>query len=140
MAQLNLSSLIVASKQVETEYPGLLGFKVNTAYLSREELVKIRKKATKTVFKNRQATEELNDDLFLSLYVQSVVKGWTGLKLRYLEKLVPVDLSGQKDLDTELEFSEENALMLMKNSTDFDAFISETVSDIGNFQQNSGNS
>jgi hypothetical protein len=139
MSITNLSSLLVSTKATEVDYPGLTGFKVNVAFLSREELIKIRKKATKTAFKNRQQTEELNEELFLQLYVQSVVKGWSGLKLRHLESLVPIDLSGQKDLEAELDFSEENALMLMKNSTEFDSFISETVGDLGNFNKSSGN-
>lgn len=136
MANLSLKSLLVPSKNIEVEYPGLMGFKVSVSFLSRETLVNIRKKATKTVFKNRQPTEELNDDLFLQLYVQASVKGWTGLKLSYLEQLAPVDLTGQ-DLESELEFTEENALFLMRNSSNFDAFISETVTDLGNFQNSS---
>jgi hypothetical protein len=130
---LSLKSLLVPSKTVEAEMPGYAGFKVTLGFLSRETLVSIRKKATKNVFKNRQASEELNDDLFLQLYVQSAVKGWTGFKLTYLEQLAPVELSGQ-DMNSELGFSEENALFLMRNSSNFDAWVSETVSDLGNFQ------
>lgn len=129
----SLKTLLVASKAVTVEYPGLPGFKVDACFLSRETLQNIRKKATKTTFKNRQAVEELNDDLFLQLYVQAAIKGWTGFKLSYLEQLAPVDLTGE-DPDSELEFSEENALFLMKSSANFDAFISETVTDLGNFQ------
>jgi hypothetical protein len=105
------------------------------AFLSRETLQTIRKKATKTTFKNRQPVEELNDDLFLELYVKASIKGWSGLKLKYLEQLAPVDLTGQ-DADAELEYNEENALYLMKNSTNFDSFISEQVTDLGNFSTN----
>lgn len=130
---ISLKTLLVPSKQVEVEYPGMPGFKINVSFLSRETLVNIRKKATKTTFKNRQPQEELNDELFLQLYVQAAVKGWTGLKLSYLEELAPVDLSGQ-DKNEELEFTEENALFLMKSSANFDAFISEIVTDLGNFQ------
>jgi len=133
---ISLKTLLVPSKEVEVEYPGMPGFKVNVSFLSRETLVNIRKKATKTTFKNRQPQEELNDELFLQLYVQSAVKGWKGLKLSYLEQLAPVDLSGQ-DMNDELEYSEENALFLMKSSANFDAFISETVTDLGNFQASS---
>lgn len=133
MANLSLKTLLVPSKTVEVDYPGLPGFKVKVSFLSRETLVNIRKKATKTTFKNRQASEELNDEVFLQLYVKESIKGWDGLKLSYLEQLAPVDLTGQ-DLEAELEFSEENALFLMKNSSNFDAFVSETVTDLGNFQ------
>lgn len=134
MADLELSQLLVSSKQTEVDYPGIAGFKVNVSFLSREELVKIRKKATTIKWKNRVQTEELNEDLFLQLYVSATVKGWSGLKLVDLAKLAPVDLSNQKDPEAELKFSESNALALMKASTEFDSFISETVSDLSNFQ------
>ena len=133
---ISLKSLLVPSKSVEVEYPGMPGFKVNLAFLSRETLLNIRKKSTKTSFKNRQASEEFNEDLFLQLYVENAIKGWTGFKLTYLEQLAPVDLSGQ-DMNSELEYTAENALYLMKNSSNFDGFISEQVSDLGNFSTTS---
>jgi hypothetical protein len=133
---LSLKSLLVPSKQIEIEFPGFTGFKVQLNFLSRETLVGIRKKATKITFKNRQPTEELNDDLFLQLYVAACIKGWTGFKLSYLEQLAPVDLKGQ-DMDAELDYSEENALFLMKSSTNFDSWVSEQVIELGNFQKNS---
>jgi hypothetical protein len=129
---ISLKTLLVPSKSLEVEYPGMPEFKIQIAFLSRETLQSIRKKSTKTTFKNRQPVEELNDELFLELYVKSAIKGWSGLKLKYLEQLAPVDLSGQ-DVDAELEYSEENALYLMKNSTNFDSFVSEQVTDLGNF-------
>jgi len=129
---LSLKSLLVPSKSVEVEYPGMPGFKLQLAFLSRETLLNIRKKSTKTSFKNRQPQEDFNEDLFLQLYVEAAIKGWEGLKLRYLEQLAPVDLTGQ-DMDADLEYTAENALYLMKNSSNFDAFISEQVSDLGNF-------
>lgn len=129
---LSLKTLLVPSKALEVEYPGMPEFKIQVAFLSRETLQSIRKKSTKTSFKNRQPVEELNDELFLELYVKSALKGWTGLKLKYLEQLAPVDLTGQ-DAEAELEYSEENALYLMKNSSNFDSFISEQVTDLGNF-------
>lgn len=130
---LSLKNLLVSSKDVEVDFPGFPDFKVNLSYLSRETLVNIRKKATKTSFKNRQTQEELNDELFLQLYAQAAIKGWSGLKLSTLEQLVPVDLTGQNP-DDELPYNEENALFLMKNSANFDSFVSETVNDLGNFQ------
>jgi hypothetical protein len=134
-AALSLKSLLVPSKTVEVEFPGFSGFKVQLSFLSRETLMNIRKKATKIVFKNRQPIEELNDDLFLQLYVEASIKGWTGFKLEYLEQIAPVDISGQ-DVDAELEFTNENALFLMKASSNFDAWVSEQVTELGNFQRN----
>jgi hypothetical protein len=136
MADLSLKTLLVPSKSVEVEFPGMPGFKINVAFLSRETILNIRKRATKTTFKNRQPQEELNDELFLQLYVENAVKGWTGLKIKYLETLAPVDVSSL-DPEDELNYTSENALYLMKNSTDFDSFVSEQVSDLGNFSKNS---
>lgn len=136
MASVSLKTLLVPSKNVEVDYPGFENFKISVAFLSRETLIGIRKKATKQTFKNRQAVEELDDDLFLKLYVQASIKGWKGFKLSYLAELAPVDLTGQ-DTEDELEYSEENALMLMKSSSNFDAFISDVVTDLGNFQKSS---
>jgi len=135
MSSVSLKNMLVPSKEISIEYPGMPGFEVNVCFLSRETLQTIRKKATKTTFKNRQPVEELNDDLFLELYVRGSIKGWRGLKMRYLEQLAPVDLSDQ-DPEAELEYTEENALYLMKSSVNFDAFISEQVTDLGNFSKN----
>jgi len=134
MSSVSLKNILVPSKEVTVEYPGMPGFEVNICFLSRETLQTIRKKATKTTFKNRQPVEELNDDLFLELYVRGSIKGWAGLKFKYLEQLAPVDLADQ-DPEQELEYSEENALYLMKSSTNFDSFISEKVTDLGNFSK-----
>lgn len=137
MNEFTLSSLLVPSKAVEVDFPGLDGFKINVSFLSREELIKLRKKSSKVVLKNRQTSEELNEELFLKLYVEATIKGWTGLKYKYLEQLLLVDISKVKDPETCMTFSVENALVLMKNSSDFDAFISDTVSDLQVFTKTS---
>lgn len=131
---LSLSSLLVPSKTAEIDYPGIEGFKIQLSFLSREELVKIRKKSTKLTYKQRQPVEEFNEDLFLQLYVAATIKGWSGLKLKYLSQLAPVDLSGHKDLEKQLEYTQENALALMKSSSDFDAFVTDKVTELENFQ------
>ena len=135
-AALSLKSLLVPSKTVEVDYPGFNGFKINVVFLSRETLVGIRKKATKTVFKNRQPLEELDDKLFLQLYVNACIKGWSGFKLSFLEQLAPVDLTGQ-DMESDLPYDQDNALFLMQASANFDAFISETVTELSNFTKTS---
>ncbi len=131
----SIKSLLVPSKEITVEYPGLPGFEITVSFLSRETLQNIRKKATKTTFKNRQTVEELNDDLFLELYVKACVKGWKGLTLGYLEQLAPVEL-GNANLDEEIPFSSDEALSLMKASSQFDSFVSEQVTDLGNFSKN----
>lgn len=132
MSTLSLKNLLVASKETTIEMPGMPGFNIKLAFLSRETLQKLRKKATKTTYKNRQPVDQVDDDLFLQIYVNSVVLGWTGLKLKYLADLAPINVEGA-DPEAELEYSPEEALDLMKASTDFDNFVSEKVSELGNF-------
>jgi hypothetical protein len=133
MAQeISLKSLLVPSKTIEVDYPGFSGFKLQINYISRDNLINLRKKSTKTTFKGRQTQEDFNEDLFLELYVDAAIRGWSGFKFKYVDLLAPVDVS-KFDPEDELGYSKENALMLIKNSTDFDSFVSERVNDLGNF-------
>lgn len=137
MAQdVSLKSLLVPSKTVEAEFPGFPGFVLELSFIGRDGLINLRKKSTKTTFKGRQTQEEFNEDLFLELYTDATIKNWRGLKFKYVDLLVPVDVT-QYDPEDELAYSRENALMLIKNSTDFDSFVSEKVNDLGNFSTNS---
>jgi len=134
---ISLASLMTPSKTVKLDFPGYAGMTVDLCYLAREELVKLRKKCVTTKFskKTRQPEEELNEDKFLLEYCKSVIKGWSGLKYRYLEELLLVDIT-ELSPDDELPFTQENAELLMKNSGDFDTWVTDTVSDLENFTSN----
>ena len=134
---ISLSSLMTPSKTVTMDYPGFPDFTVDVTYLAREELLKLRKRCVSTKFnrKTRQPEEELNEDMFLIEYVKAVIKGWKGLKFRYLEELLLVDVA-ELDPDDELPFTQDNAELLMKNSGDFDTWITEVVGDLENFTGN----
>ena len=133
----SLASLMTPSKTVAIDFPGYAGMSVDLCYLAREELVKLRKKCVTTKFnkKTRQPEEELDDDKFLLEYCKAVIKGWKGLKYQYLEELLLVDVSAL-DPNDELKFTQENAELLMKNSTTFDSWVTETVSELENFTGN----
>ena len=94
---MELKSLLLDSKTTWVEFPGLIGFEVELANLSRKELVNLRKKCTINKFnrKTRQFEDELNDDKFVIEFTKATVKNWRGLKLDYLEDLLLVDLKGQ---------------------------------------------
>lgn len=130
-----LKSLLVSSKETTIEYPGMPGFELKLAFLGRESLLEMRKRATKQVYKKHQPIEEFDDDVFLELYTKAIIKGWNGLKFKYLKELVPINEEGL-NLEEELEFNDETALDLIKNSTTFDKFVSDYVSDLGNFNKN----
>ena len=60
---INITSLMVPSREVDVEYPGVDGFKVKVAFQSREELIKLRKKSTTTKFKNRKLEEDVDENV-----------------------------------------------------------------------------
>ena len=132
---MDLKSLLLDSKTTWVEFPGLIGFEVELANLSRKELVNLRKKCTINKFnrKTRQFEDELNDDKFVIEFTKATVKNWKGLKLDYLEDLLLVDLKGQ-DPETEMDYSEENAQTLVENSSEFDNWLNEVVFDLENFR------
>ncbi len=132
---MELKSLLVDTKTVWVEFPGLDGFEVELANLSRKELVALRKRCTINKFnrKTRAFEESLDDEKFVKEFTEVTVKGWRGLKLSYLEDLVLVDLQGQ-DGEKQLPFSMDNALQLVENSSEFDNWLNEVVFDLENFR------
>lgn len=134
---ISLASLMTSSKTVTIDFPGYVGMSIDLCHLAREELVKLRKRCVTTKFnkKTHQPEEELNDDKFLTEYTKAVIKGWTGLKYRYLEELLLVDVSSL-DPEDELPYTQENAELLMKNANVFDTWVTETVGDLENFTGN----
>ena len=134
---MELKSLIVDSKSTWVEFPGLDGFEVELANLSRKELIALRKKCTTNKFnrKTRAFEESLDDNKFIKEFTESTVKGWKGLKLKYLEDLLLVDLKNN-DIESELEYSTENAEQLVENSNEFDNWLNEVVFDLENFRTN----
>ena len=131
----SLKSLMTPTKTVEFDYPGCEGFKVKLCYLAREELVKLRSRCLGQVFnkKTRSYEEQMDDDKFLTEYTKAVIKGWSGFKLGYAKNMLLLgDLSPEQE-ETNLEFNPENVEVLMKNSSDFDTWVTEQVGDLENF-------
>jgi hypothetical protein len=82
--------------------------------------------------RTRQREEEVDNDKFVEAYAERVIKGWKGLKIKHLPKLLPADISSLNPED-EIVYSQEEALELLKNSSIFDQFITDTVNDLEAF-------
>ena len=110
-------------------------FQVSLCYLAREELVKLRNRCVTQTFnrKTRSYEETMDDDKFVSEYTKAVIKGWKGFKLGFAKHLLLLgDLTAEQE-EQELDFSQENIEVLMKNSGDFDSWVTEMVGDLENF-------
>lgn len=107
-------------------------FYIELKYLPRSELSKIFEESKKIVWDKRDHTkkEEIDVDAFYKKMIDRVLVGWRGLKASTLAKLIPIKIT---DPDIEIEFTPENALILLQNAYDFDMFIQRIVTDIEKF-------
>jgi len=128
------SLLVTGDKTIDVDFPDIDGFVVTISYVPREDLLKIRNQALVYKFnkRTRQREEEVDNDKFIEAYCERVIKGWKGLKVKHLPKLLPVDISSLKS-DDDIPYSGEEALELLKNSSIFDQFITDTVNDLEKF-------
>ena len=92
-----LKTLMVDTKSAWVEYPGLRGFEVEIANLSRPEMIALRKRCIETVFdrKTRAPIEKLNEEKFVAEFTKASVKNWRGLKIKHLEELLLVNIDDQ---------------------------------------------
>lgn len=132
---MNLKNLMVDTKSAWVDYPGLEGFSVHVVNLGREKLMQIRKDCMEQKFdrKLKAVVEVLDDKKFIRKFTDASIKNWKGLKLNYLETLMLVDISAE-DPNTELPYDQDNAELLVSNSSDFDEWLNRVVFDLENFR------
>lgn len=132
---MDLSNLIANKKEINIPFPGMEGFSVKLAFVSKDALRKLSDKSKVLSFdKARQPIETIDDKLFSKLYTGEVILGWEGFKFEYLKELLVVDDSAMPT-EGEIEFSPENAVSLVSNSAIFDGWVSSILSDIANFNK-----
>tara|TARA_Y100000114_G_scaffold84969_1_gene78509 strand:- start:1214 stop:1645 length:432 start_codon:yes stop_codon:yes gene_type:complete len=131
-----IKNLIAEKSSVWVEYPDIDGFELNLKYLTREDLMKIRNASLTYKFnkRTRQREEEIDNDRFLEHYAEKAILGWKGLKVKHMPALMPVDISGI-DGEDDIEYSSEDAIELLKNSTVFDQFVTDTMNDFEQFSK-----
>ena len=129
-----LGNLIAKETATWVDFPEIEGFEINLIYLTRDDLMKVRNRALTYKFnkRTRQREEEVDNDKFLEAYAEKAIKGWRGLKVKHLPILLPVDIS-TLDGEENVEYTEDDALDLLKNSTIFDQFITDCMNDFEQF-------
>lgn len=131
-----IKNLMINEKVVEVEFPDSDNFYVSLTYLNREKLTKIRNRSLTIKFnkRSRQREEEVDNEKFLEEYAREVVRGWRGLTIRELARLMPIETAGA-NLEEEVPYSEEDALELLRNSTIFDQFVTDCQNDFEVFEK-----
>jgi len=133
---MDLKSMLLPEKTVTFDFPGCEGLTFDLAFLSKESNQVLLKKCQRQKIDSntRQPIEELDEDLFLKLYVRAIIKGWSGFKNIYLKELVLVKIPKGEE-EKLLPYTDDNALELMKSSVVLDTWISGVISDLGKFMQ-----
>src|SRR6056300_919942 len=131
-----IKNLIAKETTSWVPFPDIDGFEVHLRFLAREDLLKIRNQALTFKFnkRTRQREEEIDNDKFLEHYAGKAIVGWKGLKAKHLPILLPVDISSM-DANDNIEYSEEEAVELLKSSTVFDQFITDAMNDFEQFSK-----
>lgn len=131
-----IKKLMVTEKVTAVEFPDIDGFVVNLCYVGRERMMKIRNQALVYKFnkRTRQREEEVDNDKFLEAYADAVIKGWSGLTVRGLSTLLPIDTSAM-DAKEDVPYSADDALLLLKNSTIFDQFVTDSLNNFEGFER-----
>jgi len=132
---MDLKKLMIDSKAVWIDFPGLEGFSVQVASIARKKLTAMRKRCTTSKFNRslREFQETLDDARFVKEFSKATILNWKGLTLDNLQALVLVNVS-EEDLTKELEYSEEHAEVLVNSSAEFDTWLNEVVFDLDIFR------
>ena len=131
-----IKNMISEQSSIWTEFPDIEGFQINLKYLTREDLMKIRNASLTYKFnkRTRQREEEVENDRFLENYAEKAIVGWKGLKVKHMPALMPVDITGM-DAEENIDYSNEDAIELLKNSTVFDQFVTDAMNDFEQFSK-----
>lgn len=120
-AGLEISGLMREEFVAEIALDAEAGVFVTVKYISREELLALRKKATVKVpdAKTRQMVDQVDPAKADLLLARATVRGWRGLKV-----------GGE-----EFPYTPENAEMLVKKWTRFAKFLNDVCDDLDEFAQ-----
>lgn len=129
-----LNNRTLNTTEIVIDYPGTKNFKVRMKYIPREELLNLRTESLTQTYNRttRKHEETVDTEKFMDAYIKMAIVGWSGLTLGIASKLVPIEVA-ESEKDTEIPYSHDDALWLVRQSSEFDNFVSETMSRVENF-------
>ena len=128
----SIKSLIKAEKR-KTTVKYMDNFEITINYLNRAELQKLVEKSTEILWDKQSHTriDKMNRDTYYKKFANEVLISWSGLTQSTLAKMLPIEISNPDEV---IEYSEENAIMLLSNAYDFDLFVQGCCMDLERFQ------
>ena len=113
----------IVKKVNEFSFPTDSQFKVKIAFLPKDEWKKIVEDHTFSGWKNGKQVDKLDEEPFYAEFAKKTILGWSGLTVKTLKKIAPVQFDADvKDPDV-IEYSQEWAQFLLIQSTEFDQWV-----------------
>lgn len=104
------------------------GFDVELEYVDKKKLFDIKTRCTKTVYRNHQPIEDL-DEKRMMREIAGFIRDWKGMDGKMVRRFFPVkegvDLTG-----VEVPCTLENKLYMLENAYGFDDFIMKNITRI----------
>lgn len=133
---MKLSDIVVDTKSVWVDFEGVPGFKVEINYIPRTEMSAMIKGCQKSEYNKKLKSVEmkLDEDKFIRKLVEKAINNWKGLTpAKVNEHFVPVNVTPE-NADQDMEFDVDSAIVLIKESSEFDDWLNEKISDIDSFR------
>lgn len=136
MTKLNIASLVLDHKSMEFPFKGAEGFKVTLNYTTAEKYAAIRKECVTTKLDEDSGypVEVVDPDKWSHEFCKQTVTSWTGLTYGILASIMLINESAIEDLDEEVEYTVENAEMLLKHSKEFDTWVNSKITNLQFFR------
>lgn len=127
------------ARTVDVEWEDHADFLVTIRYLSKAKMQAMFRRHTKMVYSKRGSAREprLNNEGLYREFADTVITNWKGLTVSALKRMVPVDAKIQADgaitEDSQVPYSHEMAVVLLKHAYGFEDFCFDRCTDIDLF-------
>ena len=136
MTKLNIASLVLDHKAMDFPYKGKDHFVVTLTYTTSEKYAELRSNCltTKLDPESGYPQEVLDADKWSTEFCKQVIAGWKGLTYADLADIMLINESLIEDPSAEVEYSVENAELLLKHSKEFDAWVNTKITNLQFFR------
>lgn len=125
----------VLTKEFEVEPLKGSGWRMTIAHIPKPAFAKMQEKNMTRVYDKelRGHVQRLDVEGTYHDYGQFIVLGWTGLKLKWLQKLVAFDMTGQ-DPEAAVEYDRETLTDMLRASEDLAVWVANVAIDPVRFE------
>lgn len=117
-------------------YPRFENFKVKVRYMGREQMREIYESCMKTIYnpRTKQHEREMDNKKLQDYVAKNILLGWEGLTFAMLAKIAPIEIPAGTTPEDMIEPTEDNKKDLLEISPEFDNWLSETIKEYENFE------